>query len=295
MKKAMVMLALLLVFIFLVFPLTQWAQGKSNEDTVIKVSKNIYRIVSNSIIYVNLVLFTGQDGILLIDTGEKENIGQLDSIVKKHEPASVKYIINTHLHEDHTGGNEALGKKAVIINFTNLAKWAEQGVISPGKGGLKGRTGKTFDSYYCLKFNGEDIYIIPAASAHSEEDVIVYFKGSGIVHMGDLLFSDAFPLIFGNLDKYQEILEKAIDIFPTNAKFIAGHGKDYTLAELKNYYKMVTDTRRIIEKEFDAGKSIEAVKSANLLKKWESYGNTFPLMTTNGWIDAIYIWYLQKK
>jgi len=294
MRRTRVMLFSLLAFVFLVSPLTQWAQGES-EGTVIKLSKNIYRIMFYFSVPVNLVLFTGQDGILLVDTGEKDTSESLKSIVKKHGPGGIKYIINTHLHEDHTGGNEALGKKAIIMNSADLARWVKQGVISPGKGGLKGRTGKTFNSYYCLKFNGEDIYIIPAAGGHSGEDMIVYFKDSGIVQMGDLLFSGSFPLIIGDLDKYQEILEKVVDIYPTNAKFIAGHGKNYTMADMNNYYKMIIDTRKIIEKELKAGKSLQAVKDAKLLKKWESYGNTFPLMTTNDWIDVIYQAYLQKK
>jgi len=168
-------------------------------------------------------------------------------------------------------------------------------VLSPGKGELKGRTRKTFAGYYRLAFNGEDIFIIPAAGGHSEADVIVYFKGSGIVSLGDLLFSGSFPLLFGDVNRYQEILEKAIDVFPANAKFVAGHGKDYSMTELKNYYKVIVDTRRIVEKEFKAGKSVQAVMDANTLKKWESYGNAFPLVTTIDWIAAIHQAYLQKK
>jgi len=188
-----------------------------------------------------------------------------------------------------------MGVKAVVTNLSNLAQWARKGVLSPGKGELKGRTGKIFAGYYRFAFNGEDIFIIPAAGAHSEADVIVYFKDSGIVHLGDLLLSGSFPLLFGDLNKYPEILEKAIDIFPAQVKFVAGHGKDYTMAELKNYHKMIVDTRRIVEKEFKAGKSVQAVMDANAIKKWESYGNTFPLVTTIDWIAAIHQAYLQKK
>ncbi len=275
--------------------MTQSAQDKNNLVSIIPLSKNMYRISYNYLPFVNLLFFTGREGILLVDTGEGYSAGQLESFVKKHGTAGVKYVINTHLHDDHTDGNEALGKKAIIMNLANLSKWAKQGMISPGKGELKGRTGKTFASYYCLKFNGEDIFIIPAAGGHSEADVIAYFKGSGIVEMGDLLFSGSFPLFFGDLDKYREILEKAIDIFPDHATFVAGHGRDCTMAELKDYYKMIIDTRRIVEKEFKAGKSVQGVMDAHTLKKWDSYGRTFPMVTTIDWIAAIHQAYLQKK
>jgi cyclase len=289
------MISWILLPAFLLFHATQSAQGQGNKGTVVKLSENMFRIASASFIFVNLLVFTGRDGILLVDTGEEYPNEQLESIVKKHKPAGIQYIINTHLHDDHTGGNDALGKKAAVMNFANLAQWARKGVLSPGKDELKGKTGKTFAGYYRLAFNGKDIFIIPVAGAHSEADVIVYFKGSGIVHLGDLLFSDSFPLLFGDLNRYQEILEKALDVFPANVKFVAGHGKDYSMAQLKNYYQVIVDTRRIVENEFKAGKSIQAVMGANALKKWESYGNAFPLVTTIDWIAAIHQAYLQKK
>ena len=295
MKKTSAMLVWALILVFCVFPLTNLSQSEGEEGKVFKLSKNLFRVTFATPVFVNLVLFTGPEGILLVDTGEKHTGGQLESVVKKHQPARVKYIINTHLHEDHTGGNEVLGKNAVIINFDNLSKWHEQGIIFPGQGGLTGKTGTSFATYYSLFFNNEEIIIIPAAGGHSGEDVIVFFKDSGIVHLGDLLFSDSFPLILGSLNKYQKILKKAIDIFPTNTTFIAGHGKDYSMADMKNYYKMVIDTREMVEKELKAGKNIQAIKDANILKKWGSFGNTFPMMNTDDWIDTIYQAYLRKK
>ena len=131
MKKTTVLSFLLLVFVLLAFYLTQRAQGESNEGIVIKLSKNIYRITFNYYIPLNLVLYTGQDGILFVDTGVRDTSGKLESIVKKYGSANVRYIINTHLHDDHTGGNKVLGKTAVIMNFYNLAQRVKKGVISP--------------------------------------------------------------------------------------------------------------------------------------------------------------------
>ena len=293
MKRTTGITTRILPFVFLFFPALQTAQG--GKASAIKLSEHMYRLASDSFVFVNLLVFTGRDGILLVDSGEGSSSRQLEAIVKKNKPAGTKYIINTHLHTDHTGGNNALGKKAWIIDFNNLTELARRGTLFPGKGELKGRTRKTFAGYYRLAFNGEDIFIIPAAGGHSEADVIVYFKGSGIVSLGDLLFSGSFPLLFGDVNRYQEILEKAIDVFPANAKFVAGHGKDYSMTELKNYYKVIVDTRRIVEKEFKAGKSVQAVMDANTLKKWESYGNAFPLVTTIDWIAAIHQAYLRKK
>jgi cyclase len=295
MKGTTGMIVRALLPVCLLFPAARPAPGAGGKETVVKLSEGIFRIASNSMVFVNLLVFTGRDGILLVDTGEGSPNGPLDAILKKHKPAGVKFIINTHLHDDHTGGNEALGKKAAVIDLSNLAQWAGKGVISPGKGELKGRTGKTFSGYYRLAFNGEDLFIIPAAGGHSEADLIVYFKGSGIVHMGDLLFSDSFPLLFGDLNRYLEILEKAIDTFPPHAKVVAGHGRDYTMAELKSYHEMLVVTRRMVEKELKAGKSVQAVAGANVLSKWASFGSTFPLVTTIDWIAAVHQAVLQKK
>jgi glyoxylase-like metal-dependent hydrolase (beta-lactamase superfamily II) len=275
--------ALLLAFLF--FPAARTAQGQGGR--IVKLSENLFRIASDSIVFANMLVFSGRDGVLLVDTGERYPNGPLAAILKKLKPSGVKAIINTHLHDDHIGGNEALGKNATVINFFNLEQWASKGVLLPGRGELKGRTGRSFAGYYRLAFSGEEIFIVPAAGGHSEADVIVYLKGSGIVHLGDLLFADSFPLLFGDADRYQEILEKAIDTFPAHARFVAGHGRDYTMAELKEYRKVLAETRRIVERELKGGKSIESIIQANPLKQWESYGNAFPLVTSADWIAAV--------
>lgn len=285
MKNGAGTITLALIFPWLLLVAAHTAPGQGGR--VFKLAENLIRIASDSIVSVNMLVFTGRDGVLLVDSGERYPGGPLAAILKKHSPPGIKAIINTHLHDDHVGGNEALGKKATVIHFFNLEQWAGKGVLLPGRGELKGRTGRSFSGYYRLAFNGEDIFIVPAAGGHSEADVIVYFKGSGIVHLGDLLFADSFPLLFGDVDRYQEILEKAIDTFPAHARFVAGHGRDYTMAELKEYRKVLAETRRIVERELQGGKSIEAIIQANPLKRWESYGNAFPLVTSADWIAAV--------
>ena len=293
MKRKMGTIVLSWTLAFFLFPAPHPAQGYKMHE--IRLSEDMFRIASSSMVFVNVLLFRGRDGILLVDSGDGVPGGQLEAKVKRHGPGMVKFIINTHLHDDHVGGNEALGKNAKIINFTNLARWSRQGVLLPGKGELKGKTNKGFTSYFRLPFSGENIFIIPAGSGHSEADVIVYLKGSGIVHLGDLLLAGSFPLLFGELDRYQEILEKVLDAFPAGVKFVAGHGRDYSLAELKDYFKVIVETRRIVEREFKAGKSVQAVMASNVLKKWESYGNSFPLVTTGDWIAAIHQAFLRNS
>jgi glyoxylase-like metal-dependent hydrolase (beta-lactamase superfamily II) len=280
--------ALALFFI----PSAQTAQGYPMRE--VRLSASMFRIASGSMAAANVLLFNGRDGILLVDSGEGLPGGQLEAAVKRHGPGTVKFIINTHLHDDHVGGNQALGKNATIIDFTSLARWSRQGVLLPGKGELKGKSGKEFPSYFRLPFNGEDIFIIPATGGHSEADVIVYFRGAAAVHLGDLLFSDSFPLLFGDLDRYQEILEKVLAVFPSGVKFVAGHGRDYSMAELKQYCQVIVDTRGIVEAGFQAGKSLQAVMASSILKKWDSYGNAFPLVTTGDWIAAVHQAFIRK-
>ena len=159
------------------------------EDKVVKLSDRVYMVTINYSLRPNIGVSAGPDGVLLVDTGHKEGAARLKSILKKIGKGNVRYIINTHPHGDHAGGNEACGKNATLIKSRNLDQKVADGTLSAGKGPLKGKSGRGFEKYYAMRFNGEEIRIIPSPGAHSRYDLIIYFTDSGVVHMGDLLLT----------------------------------------------------------------------------------------------------------
>jgi len=278
--------------VFLVF-MEALGLGLSGDSTeieikVVKFSDHVYRVTLDYSLRPNIGVSAGPDGILSVDTGHQEVASELLSVINGIKEGDIKYIINTHPHGDHAGGNKSCGPNALVIGYKNLEGMVSKGVLSPGKGKIKGGSGKAFDSYYSMNFNGEEIRIIPSPGAHSDSDLIIYFTGSGVIHMGDLLLTQSFPAVGPNVEKYLEILDMVVDIFPEDTKFIGGHGRDYTMAEVKDYRSMLLDTINIVREGMKSGKSIEDMIKEDVLKDYKSWGVFLEFLNTDTWIKSIY-------
>jgi hypothetical protein len=140
-----------------------------------------------------------------------------------------------------------------------------------------------------LSFNGEDIQIIPAPG-HTHSDMVVHFIDSGVVCMGDLIFSDNFPGLFpgwgGSVENYLETIGKLIECFPTDVKLVTGHGRDYSLDDLKEHYRMAVETTDLIKGAMAVGKTPQEMVEEDLLKDWEKRSR--PQLTTENWITQAY-------
>jgi len=253
--------------------------GIETEKTVIKFSDKVYRVTLNFGLRPNIGVSVGPDGILLVDTGHQEIAEELLSAVNQIMDGDISYIVNTHPHGDHAGGNEKCGADAVIIGYEDLGQMVSEGVLMRGD---------ESNNFYSLDFNGEEIRIIPSPGAHSDKDLIIYFTESGVVHMGDLLLTQSFPAVGPRVKKYLEILDWAIDLFPQSTKFIGGHGRDYTMAEVKDYRKMLMDSIKIVQKGMQDGKSVEDMKKEDVLKDYKSWGIFLEFLDTDSWITSIY-------
>jgi glyoxylase-like metal-dependent hydrolase (beta-lactamase superfamily II) len=106
--------------------------------------------------------------------------------------------------------------------------------------------------------------------------------------MGDLLLTQSFPAVGPNVKEYLKILEKAMDIFPPETKFIGGHGRDYSMEDVKNYDKMLRTTIEIVNKQIKEGKSLEEILEAKVLKEWDSWGEYLTFLNPDRWAQAIY-------
>lgn len=270
--------------------------GKTANDEkaeVTKLSQNLYKMRFGS---VNLVASVGCDGVLLSDTAFENLAGEIRAELKKLGSGDVKIVINTHWHSDHTDGNKAFGREATIIAHRNVRKrlskkqvseyWEEEHDPVPEYA----RPNLTFSDMLTIHFNGEDIEISHFPNGHSDGDVIVYFKKAGVVHLGDLLFSDGFPAIDfengGNPVTWAENLHKIIDKMPADVIFVAGHGRDYTLSDLKKYQDMMQSTVEIVRSAMVRGESLEEMKRAGILKDWEDWGKE--MFPCEKWIEMVY-------
>jgi len=238
---------------------------------------------------VNVVASIGRDGILLVDTGWAQTADELNREIKELSDDIIKVIILTHPHGDHIGGRGVLGKNATLISHKH-AKNELAGkyyALEPLHG--QELPAILIDDELSLNFNGEDIRIIPAPG-HTRSDMIVHFIDSGVVCMGDLLFSETFPVIFpvwgGDADQFLETIKKLIEELPADAKLIPGHGHVSSLDDLKAYFQMATETIDLIKQSMAEGKSAQEMVEENLLKDWEKWNSAN--ISSKDWIIQIY-------
>ena len=278
---------LLLLSICFILPLT--AQ-QPNVVELIKLSDKFYRIVCfNGNFEVNTFASVGDDGILLIDAGYRQTAEELKSGIGTLGNGDLKILINTHIHNDHIGGNSTFSNENILIiaheNVRNRLDGFYGKINNLPEDALPNLT---FINKLTLYFNGEEIKLL-YFPGHSDGDIVIHFPESKIIVMGDLLLTNGFPSVEinvgGDIEQYLKSLRKILDYFPEDNNFIAGHGGDFTYDEMEQYYEMVVNTTNIIREGLKDGKDVEAMRKEDILKEWKSIVVNGP--TADYWIGAV--------
>jgi cyclase len=225
----------------------------------------------------------------LVDTGGKNTSAELKEKLKAFGNDKPTFIINTHAHIDHTGGNAGFGKEPVIIAHKILRYQLQHGTYVIQEYPKEALPDIMITDSISLYFNGEEIRIIALPGSHSDSDIIVHFTKSNIACLGDLAYGMSFPSVdyrTGNDAKYAEIVEKAINLLPENTKIISGHGRDCTMDDMRRFQEMLEQTTEVVRNALAEGKSTETIQKENLLNRWSSYNNE-EFVTTNDWISDV--------
>ena len=277
MKKAMILMVVLSVVV--------WVDGafaQEDELAVSHVQGNIHILTGPG---GNVGISAGEDGILIVDDKFPQNVPGIRAELEKLNKGELKFVLNTHFHGDHTGGNEALGHDATIVAHTNVRKRLEAG--DSAKSALPEIT---FDDSASVHFNGEEVKLIHFPPSHTDTDSVIYFMGSNVIHMGDLFFNGRFPFVDlssgGNVANYLESVAKVLEDAPHDVKIIPGHGPLATLKDLDEYLGALTESVEAIRKEMAAGKSLEEITDGDVLAKWpdrEVNTNNY-----NRWIEYVF-------
>jgi glyoxylase-like metal-dependent hydrolase (beta-lactamase superfamily II) len=246
----------------------------------------------------NVGLTVGADGAAIIDDQFDDMAPKIRAAVSMLSASPVKFVINTHLHGDHTGGNDAFGEAgAVIIAQENVRKRLGTASVNPSTNqpiAARAREALpvvTFDDSATLHFNDDDLEFKHLPNAHTETDIFVRFRKANIVHMGDM-FTGGFPFIDGNTGGTLDGLIKAHEaVLPTlddSTKVIRGHGPLGNKAELQAYHVMVVIVGDRVAKLVKAGKTQEDVVAARPTKEFEArYGGTS--FNAEQWIGRAYV------
>jgi glyoxylase-like metal-dependent hydrolase (beta-lactamase superfamily II) len=246
----------------------------------------------------NIGLTVGADGAAIIDDQFDDMAPKIRAAVAMLSASPVKFVINTHLHGDHTGGNDAFGKSgAVIIAQENVRKRLGTPQVNPSTNqpiAARAREALpvvTFDDSATLHFNDDDLEFKHLPNAHTETDIFVRFRKANVVHMGDM-FVAGFPFIDGNtggtLDGFIKAHEAVLPTLDDATKVIRGHGPLGNKAELQAYHDMLVVVRDRVAKLVKAGKTQEEVVAARPTREFEAkYGGTN--FNAEQWIGRAYV------
>ncbi len=231
----------------------------------------------------NIGVSVGEDGVFLIDDQYAPLTEKIRAAVAAISDQPIRFVLNTHWHGDHTGGNENLGEAgALIVAHDNVRRRMSAEHFNE----LFGRTTPaspagalpvvTFTDAVTFHLNGEEIHAFHLPPAHTDGDSVVHFKKSDVVHTGDLFFNGMYPFIDiwsgGSVDGYIAAVERVLGMVGDGTRIISGHGPHSGRAELVEFLAMLKEVRAAVAVHVDAGKSLEetlaAKPTAALDEKW---------------------------
>lgn len=285
--------------------------AKEPEIQIVPVQGNIYLIAGAG---GNITMSVGNDGILLVDTGLDRDSERLLAAIRRFSDKPIRYIINTHAHPDHTGGNVAVakaGERAARPRGGYFGQgapvWAHLNVLttmqSPPSGEPREREAWPTDTFDARRkdifFNGEPIEILHQPSSHSNGDLLVYFRGSNVIATGDVFRKDGYPTVDfqngGNMLGILAGLNRIIDIAIPQAKqeggtmIVGGTGRICDEADVAEYRNMVTFVRDRVDALIKKGQSLDQIKKAGITLDYDAqYASARGFGTTDNFVTAMY-------
>lgn len=247
----------------------------------------------------NIGASVGEDGIVIVDDQFAPLAEKIQTALKGITDKPVRFIINTHYHDDHTGGNGFFQKQGPIIAHDNVRKRLEQGGIVGNNGALDSEQKPaakdalpiiTFDHDVTVHLNGEDIRALHFPSGHTDGDSVIFFPKSNVVHMGDDFVTYGFPFVDlqggGSVSGMIAATETVASQLPPDVKIIPGHGAISSLDDLRQFIKMLKDTLAVVQTGIRQGKSLDQMKKENVLAPWQKYAGDY--VTSEQWLLTVY-------
>jgi cyclase len=281
------------------------APAQENQDfskvqiKVSKVSGNIYMLEGAG---GNIAASVGEDGIVIVDDQFAPLTDKIQAALKSLgiTDKPVRFVINTHYHGDHTGGNEPFASAgSTLIAHDNVRKRLETGGTAGTGGSVKIEQKAapkialpiiTFAHDVTVHLNGEDIRALHFAAGHTDGDSIIFFPKNNVVHMGDDFVRYGFPFIDvssgGSVQGMIDAMEKTTAQLPADVKVIPGHGALSNLDDVRAYTKMLKETAAAVQKALDAHETLDQMKQEKILASWEKYSGSF--INTDAFIETLY-------
>jgi glyoxylase-like metal-dependent hydrolase (beta-lactamase superfamily II) len=242
----------------------------------------------------NIGVSVGDDGIVIVDDEFAPLAPKIKEALKSISAKPIKFILNTHFHGDHTGGNEVFAKDAPIIAHDNVRGRLAAGSTTMGRQTPAAPKAAlpiiTFNDTATIHVNGEDIKAVHFPHGHTDTDAVIFFTGSNVVHMGDDLFFAQFPFVdLDNGGSVRGLIKNLEAIYPMindDTKLIAGHGALSDKKALREWINMLEGTVAIMNEAVQKGKTLDEVKAEKTLVAWSNWDQGF--MTLDKYEEQLY-------
>jgi cyclase len=242
----------------------------------------------------NIGLSYGSDGNILIDDQYAPLTERILAAIRTLDPDPIRFVINTHWHGDHTGGNENVGRTgAVIVAHDNVRRRMSMDQVVRGEAVRPSPTGAlpvvTFSEGVTFHLNGDDIRVVHVEHAHTDGDALVYWTRANVLHMGDTFFNGLLPFIDldsgGSIDGAIVAVEAGLALANDGTVIIPGHGPIARRADLVRYRDMLVDLRSRVGQGIAAGRTLDAIKAE---RHADGYGPPDGFISPDALIETIY-------
>jgi len=216
----------------------------------------------------NLGFQVGEDGLLLIDDKFENTTDEVDAAIAKLSKSPPEFLVNTHYHGDHTGGNAHLGQHATIVAHDNVrVRLVEEGKPAAALPVV------TYADGLSLHYNGEEVRLFHVPNAHTDGDTVVWFQGSNVIHMGDLYFQVGYPFIDvaggGSAEGLLAGLDLVLERAPEDARLIPGHGVVTGIEGLREYRDMIATVLGRVRELTAEGFSVEEMLESGVTEEYD--------------------------
>ncbi|HEX6048868.1 MAG TPA: MBL fold metallo-hydrolase [Gemmatimonadaceae bacterium] len=233
----------------------------------------------------NVGLVVGDDAVFVVDDQFAPLTPKILAAIRTVTPSPVKFVLNTHWHFDHTGGNENMGKVgALLVAHDNVRRRMSTDQFIEALNRREPASPRsalpvvTFTENIAFHLNGDSVVAMHVPPAHTDGDAIVFFTRANVVHMGDIFVSAGFPFVDrssgGSIHGIIGAAAKVLGMTSTATKVIPGHGPLADRARLQAYHDMLVVMRDRMRREVAAGRTVEQVLASNITaeydKEWPS-------------------------
>ncbi|MGD1837985.1 MAG: MBL fold metallo-hydrolase [Nitrososphaeraceae archaeon] len=289
-------LIFLIILIFFSFNFDN-LYGSHLDLNISKITNDAYFIYGSG---GNIVFFIDDDGVIMVDNQYRHHIEKIKSMISNITDKKIKFVINTHWHPDHVGGNVNLGKDGVIIfshdntrtrlNSDQLFEFINKSIPALPSAGLPIIT---FSENMTFHLKNEVLKIIPLDNGHTDGDLAVFFTNNNIINLGDDFSDKSYPLMDlssgGSINGLISSLEKIIPLINNETKVVGGHSGISNKSGVKNYLDMLIDVRDKINQMIQDGKSLKEIIQSKPTLKYDQIYNDHSFINPIDLVTNIYL------